>query len=480
MAAPSVNFIVRNNGQGQLPPSVSQAVCVFGTSSGGTENTIAGPYSLATTVVAENGYGPGVELTAYLADAGVTVYFCKIETTTNGSNTVVTHTGTGASVMTVSGTPFDIYDVIVTIVRDGTVGTNPEPGFTVSLDGGLTSSAEIRMPASGSYTGLAATTGLTLAFTAASTVVGDTYTFQSTSPTADSSSVQAGITALRDDKKVVGLGYVVGAMAASVASAVATVADTFIAKKKFIRIIGEARDIDTSTGETEAAWMTSIENDYATFASDLIGIATTPCIVASAINGVQFRRGGGGMWAGILRAARVKFGRSIGAVEDGALVGINTVFHDESLSPGLNADRFITLTSYPGEIGYYITLPNLMCNPGSDFTELQFGRVMDEVSRTNYAYFVKKLNTDVRVETTGTRKGKILKKDALALQSGANSAQAAAVVATGNASAVNVIVSLDDNILATKTLTVITEVLSLAYIEIVNIDEHFVNPANAA
>ncbi len=204
-----------------------------------------------------------------------------------------------------------------------------------------------------------------------------------------------------------------------------------------------------------------------------MGIAATPCIVASAINGVQFRRGGGGMWAGIKRAGLVRFGRSIAAVEDGALTGITTVFHDEALTPGLNADRFITLTSLAGDIGYYITLPNLMCNPGSDFTELQYGRVMDEVSRTNYAFFVKKLNTDVRVESRGVRAGKILKRDALTLQTKANSAQNDAVIATGNASAVDVQISLDDNIVTTKTLTVLTQVVPLGYLEQIIITETF-------
>lgn len=471
--APSVNFSIRNNGLGQLPPSPSQAICVIGTAAGSNANTVQGPYALATAVVTDNGYGIGPELTAYLAAAGVTVYFCQAATSTAGSNTAVTHTGTGASVMSVSGTPLDDYNIIVEVVRAGTAGTDPEPGFTISLDGGLSATAEIRMPASHSYTGLVPSTGLTFAFTAASLIVGDTYTLQSTGPTANSASVQAALTALRDDKKVVGLAYIVGAMAASTASAVATVADTFIAKKKFIRVIGEARDINVAGSETEAQWMTSIENDYATFATDLMGIAATPCIVASAINGVQFRRGGGGMWAGIKRAGLVRFGRSIGAVEDGALVGIDTVFHDESLNPGLNADRFITLTSYPGEIGYYITLPNLMCSPGSDFSELQFGRVMDEVSRTNYAFFVKKLNTDVRVESRGVRAGKILKRDALTLQAKANSAQNDAVIATGNASAVDVQVTLDDNIVTTKTLTVITQVVPLGYLEQINITETF-------
>ena len=474
---PSVNFIIRNNGLGQLPSSPSQAICVIGTASGGTENQVNGPYALATNVVTDNGYGIGPELTAFLAAAGVTVYFCQAESTSAGTNTVVTHTGTGASVMTVTGTPFDDYNVIVTVVRAGTAGTNPEPGFSISLDGGLTESAEIRMPASHVYSGLAATTGLTFNFTAASLVAADTYTFQSTGPTASSASVQAALTALRDDKKTVGLAYVVGASAASTASALATVADTFIAKKKFIRLVLETRDISVSTSETESAWMTSIENDYATFASDLVAVGATPAIAASAISGIQYRRGGGGMWAGIKRAGLVKFGRSIGAVEDGSLIGIDTVFHDEALTPGLTADRFIALTSYPGEIGYYIALPSIMCNPGSDFSELQFGRVMDEVSRTNYAFFVKKLNTDVRVDISGTRKGKIRKVDALALQSGANSAQDAAVTSTGNASGVSVLVSLDDNILSTKTLTVLTQVVPLGYLEVISITEQFTNPA---
>jgi len=98
---------------------------------------------------------------------------------------------------------------------------------------------------------------------------------------------------------------------------------------------------------------------------------------------------------------------------------------------------------------------------------------MDEVSRTNYAFFVKKLNTDVRVESRGVRAGKILKRDALTLQAKANSAQNDAVIATGNASAVDVQVTLDDNIVTTKTLTVITQVVPLGYLEQINIVETF-------
>src|SRR5579872_3530078 len=200
---PSVNFTILSGGLGNQPASPSETICVFGCSSGGAAATIQGPYvGNPAQVVTDNGYGPGPELAAYLTAAGVTVLFCKLPSTTAGTASAVVPTGTGASVMTVTGVPLDAYNVIVTTAVSGTVGTAPEPTFTVSLDGGLTVSAQIRMPTSGVYTGLASTTGMTLNFTTATMVAGDTYSFTTTPPLWNDAGVTAGLAALLASPKL--------------------------------------------------------------------------------------------------------------------------------------------------------------------------------------------------------------------------------------------------------------------------------------
>lgn len=489
MTAPSVNLQILSNGLGNVPPSPANTVAIFGCSSGGTAATVQDAYRRSDNLVTDYGYGPGPDLTAQCIQSGIPTIFVKVTTNTVGAATAVTHTGTGTSVMTVTGTPLDQYDVIVTAVSDGTAGSDPEPLFNISLDGGETTTRSIPMPANRVYSGLAATTGLTLNFTAATFVEDDTYEFTTTAPTWAAADVATAIDALRANSREFGLGYVVGACSKSSADTILASVVQFLTSKKPVGFIVEARDIATS-GETEAQWMASISADFATFTTDYIDVAAGYCLSTSALTKVEFRRSIGGL--GIVRAARRNIGRDIGAVADGALcpnyggtnetgplagVPVDTVYHDEALNPGLDANRFMTVTSFPGQTGYYITNPNIMCDPTSDFTLLQYRRVMDEAARVARNFFTRLLSTDVRLNR---RTGFILERDALGIESGCNGQLNAALVATGNASAVSCVVSRVDNISVTKTLTVTISIVPLGYIKSVNCTLTFFSPVFAS
>lgn len=481
-AIPSVSFTILSNGLGNVAPTPSGTIAVLGCSSGGTAETPSGPYVKPGDVITDFGYGSAPELAANLTASGIPVVFVKVDTDTAGAASAVTFSGTGTSVMTTSGDPFDQYDVIVTVVRAGTVGSDPEPGFTISLDGGLTTTREIRMPASGSYTGLVATTGITLNFTAATMVVGDTYTFTSTAPTWAAADAADALESLRTSEKSAGLGYVVGACSKAQADTLVAVTDLFVSRKKFMRFVFEARDI--GSGETEAAWMTAISSDYATFVNDRVTISAGAALVQSVVSRVKFRRNIG--FLAMVRAGRVRVSRDLGAVADGPLAPfaspgttgtpVDTVYHDEGLNPGLNANRFMTVMKHEGITGYFITNPQVMTGPTSDFDLLQYGRVMDEACRITNVFFTNVLSTDVRLNR---RTGFILEKDALALESGNDSALNAGLVDTGDLSpgGATTILSRSDNISATKTLTVTVELLPLAYIKTVPVTMTFTNPA---
>lgn len=470
MTAPTVNFTIVRNALGNSPPSPARTVCVVGPSSSGTVGTVSGPYAQPSQLTSDNGYGPGVELAAALIVAGFQPLFIRSTTSTPGACSSVSHTGSGASVMTVSGAAYDKYNVVVTITRGGTVGSDPEPGFTVSLDGGLTLiGGEIRMPSAGTYT--IPNTNVLLSFTAALAVVGDTYTFTSTPPLSDGTALAAGATALSTSPKLAGLIYFVSPLQSSGVTSVATALAAFLPAKKPLRAVVESIDISS----TESSWMTAIENDFATYTSDLISVAATPILYPSALSGTNFRRSIGFPY--IVRLAAIAISKSAGEVADGALENVTTVYHDEALVPGLDADRFVTATSIPGLIGYYITRPNLMHASGSDFTEMQYGRVMDEAVRTTYNFFVQRLNSRVRLEKSGPRKGFILEKDARALETGCTAKLDQALTNNGDITSAETIVSRADNISATKTLTVTVKILPVGYIETVNVTMTFTNPA---
>ena len=488
MVAPSITFTIQNAALGNVPPSPSGTFAIFGTSSGGTAATIADPYRRVDNLVTDYGYGPGPELAAQLIRSGIPTIFVKVATATAGAASAVTHTGSGTSVMTITGTPYDQYDIIVTAASAGVVGTDPEPTFTVSFDGGETTSRPIAMPASGVYTGYAGTTGLTFNFTAATFVEDDTYTATTTAPLWAAADVATAIDALLADRREVGLGYVTGACTKSQADTILASVTQFLTRQKFLGFLVEARDV--ADGETTAQWKASISADYATFTTDYMGVAAGACLAASAISGINFRRSIGQL--AIVRAGRRTIARDIGAVEDGALcpnysgtnqtgplagVPVDTVYYDEAGDPGLDANRFITVTSFTGETGYYITNANLMCGPTSDFTLLQYRRVMDEGCRATRNYFTRKLSTDVRLNR---RTGFILERDALALESGNDTKLAVAIVNNGQATSAETVVARDDNISVTKTLTVTVLIVPLAYIKAISVNMSFFNPTFAS
>lgn len=489
MPTPALEFTILSSGLGNVAPSPAGTVAIFGCSSGGTAATVQDSYRRSDNLVTDYGYGPGPDLAAQCIQSGIPTIFVKVATSTPGAATAVTHTGTGTSVMTVTGTPYDQYDVIVTPTLSGTAGSDPEPQFTISLDGGETTSRPIPMPSNRVYSGLAATTGMTLNFTAATIVEDDTYEFTTTPPTWAAADVATAIDALRTNVREAGLGYVVGACSKSSADTILASVVQFLSLDKFIRFLVEARDIATS-GETEAQWMASISADFATFTTDYMGVAAGACLSTSALTKVEFRRNVGGL--ALVRAARRNIGRDVGAVADGALcpnyggtndtgplagVPVDTVYHDEKLNPGLDDNRFLTVTSFTGITGYYITNPNLMCSPTSDFTLLQYGRVIDEAARVARVFFTQLLSSDVRLNR---RTGFILERDALAIESGCNGQLNAALVATGQASAAQCVVSRSDNISVTKTLTVSIGVIPLGYIKVASITLFFQNPVFAS
>jgi len=272
MATQGVNFTVADNQLGLTSGGSGPTVAVIGVSSAGTANQPfqspqPGPFTT------NFGYGPGPELAAYTANAnGNNVVYVKVATSGAGTNTSVVHTGTGGSVVTVTGTPLDSYYPLVTVLIGGTIGTSGIQ-ITVSLDAGRTVYATVNLLTATTYA--VANTGLTLNFAAGTMVAGDTYAWVSQEPTWTDAGITSAIQSLRTLQGVTVTDILIaGVTASSNATNMDANATTLFNNKRFNRIIAAARDAvwgGTST-ESEASWMTSIENDYANFQSTRVGI----------------------------------------------------------------------------------------------------------------------------------------------------------------------------------------------------------------
>lgn len=455
-AIPKVTFSFPNRNLGQTPPSPGNIIAVIGPGTGplaiNTPRTIGGS---AQNIVTQAGYGPAPDLAANLVQGGATVVLvlCDYDAATPSA---VVPTGGGASVMTVTGSPFDRYiKVIATVTRAGTVGATVPPRIKISLDGGLTETGSINIPANGVFTALAASTGMTLNFTVAAVVLGGTYVFSVPYPVVAAADMAAASTALRQSTEAYSMLYFAGPLSRAGVSTLADNVGTFQAKKRFVRFFAES--VDVTSPDTEADWMADLSADFEGFASDLAVVAAGYAPVRSVVLGSVMWRSIG--WLAAVRASLVAISRDLGAREDAELlpykgasavtapppaVGLPSGYfiHDESLNPGLNTDQFMTIMSEVGLVGYYITNPNIMSGPSSDYTLLQFGRISDEIARLTNIRFTQYISGDVLLNAQGL----VLDKEASKWEQGNNTALQG-LVTRQNVSALGTIVGRDANII---------------------------------
>jgi hypothetical protein len=365
--------------------------------------------------------------------------------------------------MTVTGDPFDRYmKVLVTCLRAGTPGDATPPRVKVSLDNGLTESGAINMPSDGVFDMFAATTGMTFNFTVAALAAGAVYSFDVPYPTVAAADVVAAANALRTSTEAHSMVYVAAPFDRADTETVWAEIATFEAKKKFVAVFTETVDAE---GDTEAQWMTALSQDFEGAAVDfgVVAAGYAPCR-SVAIGAVMWRSIG---WLGAVRAAQVAISRDLGAREDGPLCpfasqstggvpmtkpvasSVNPLplptgffIHDEALVPGLNTDQFMTIMSEVGLPGYYMTNPNIMSGPISDYSLLQFRRTSCEVARLTNIRFTQYLSGDILLNAEGF----ILDKEAEKWQNGNNTA-CGALVTNQNVSSLGTIVSKTANVI---------------------------------
>ena len=492
MPIPNVNPTIADNGLGAAVAGAGGTMVVIGCSDDGTD------YEIITSTEPSDfsdasGFGPGVELAGFVTNqTGNPAIWIKAPTASNGTNTAITTTrvGSSTSVVTVSGNPSDSYQALATVTTGGTRGT---AGIiiTLSLDGGRTTYITINLGTASTYA--IPNTGLTLNFAAGTLEAGDTFEWWSTEPRWNTAGVVSaieqlyGVSLAFQDILIVGGGSVstVGGPGASAADAtsIQTAMVALFNRKRFSRALMNARDASYGgqSTETEAAWMTALAADYVSNDTDRVGVTAGHYNVISPYSQTQFRRPL--LFQAGARDSDVEIQVDLARVADGALAStVNSppatadgyIYHDEDQNPLLDAARFLTARRFPLRPGWFITNPNLFAAPGSDFTLLQYGHVMDAATSIGYQFFVGKLSDSVRVDSAS---GKILEVDAQALEGGCNAQLKAGLIDTGEVSDAFCVVNRTTNILSTRTLKVTISVIPLGYMKQIDMTLTFLNPA---
>jgi hypothetical protein len=326
-------------------------------------------------------------------------------------------------------------------------------------------------------------TGLTLNFTSATLVAGDTFAWNSVAPAPSNATVQAAICSL------IGKGYdiedILVPTPSNAASAATYQTDCgyLFNAKIFQRLLTTARDVlyGGACTETPTTWQNAIIADFSANATDRVGVTAGYYNCPSPLDGVSYRRPL--LFQAGVTDANVAISVDLAETALGPLTPLSNPilqgapdgydYHDEAVNPGLDGARFIAATTIPGLPGMYIVNPNLMAAPGSDFNWLQHGHVIDKLCKILYKFFVLELSSSVRVSKTT---GYILPQDANSLEARCNAEIAAGLVNPGDVSAASISITRNNNILATSQLIVTALVVPLAYLKQISITVAFNNP----
>ena len=477
MSLPDVAITIADPALGLAPPDTSRQQAKVGVCSAGTNNAVY-TFGDAVALVAALGRGPLVDAALdTLITTGQPVVCVPVESDVAGAVGSVTHSGTGTGTAAITGTPNDSFDLIVKFVTGGT-NLAALPTFKYSLDGGRTYSGVIT--AAASY--VIPNTGMTLGLTngsGTSWVAGDTYAFTATAPGATATKYMAAVDALLADSAEWFMCHLVGVQADT--STAATFFSTLDSKASsmesayryafFLMELPEDTDANIKTSFTSLA-----------ASSKRVAVAAGTCALASKLTqGSLLKRPVG--WPIATRLSGIRAGVDTGRFASGSLPGVTlpSGFRDERTTPGLDAINLITLRSYVGVAGVFVTKGNMKSGTTSDYQVITNRRVVDIGCKAVRNSALSLINESVRVNPTGTpNAGHILEADARAIDAQVGQALADSVVATGDASASQVVTSRTDDILSTGTLNIQARITPLGYGRNIAVNIGLKNPAIAA
>jgi len=322
----------------------------------------------------------------------------------SGANSATDGDATGASVLTLSGTPVDAFDVYVSVTRSAATAGDGTGAIRYSLDGGVTYAAEQPVPTSRAV--VLGDSGITVTFSAASLVDGDEYRFKTSAPVFTASAMETALTALEavgvtDHEGVV----IAGAIDATYFDEITASQARLLAASKPRWYLAHARGQASALQEESAAtWSAALLGASPGFSgqnSNLVAVAAGEATVKDSLHGdAQIRRSV--VFPIAARLGAIDVSEHPGRVRSGPLV-LETLLHDlaSTALDDLDAQGFLGAQSIQGVAGYYATATTRAA-AGSDFTSIMRVRVMCFACRAALARMVEECNESIPVNPDGT------------------------------------------------------------------------------
>lgn len=450
MSVPNVQTPELDGGLNIRPPIDGLPLAVVGQCAAGPFDTPASytrPKDIIDTFVG----GRAAESAAYAAERfGVTVVLVRAKETTAHAYSAVDQTAfSGTSVVTVDGTPVpnDDYEVVVRFPTDGTIGVD---GIKLewSVDSGRTFSPPTPLGTAADFT-LPGTGGVKIEFAAGTVVAGDLLSFEATAKAGDDDDLDDALEALRQTSLLWQFAHVADVLDASAADVVSAKLAAMHNDGKHRWAMGSFRL--PNDGESEADYLTAFNAAFSAFADSSLAIAAGASKVPSSIARRTYTRPAAFGPAAL--AAALSEEVDLAVIPEGRLLGVTirdasgnpeAGFHDESVNPGLDDVRALTLRTWEDETGVYVNNPRLMSPIGSDFDFIQKRRVMNLGRTIVGKYFRRRLSRKLRVSK---KTGFILESERLSMQAEVDQELAKGLLKKPKASSARVVLNKTDAIL---------------------------------
>ncbi len=462
---PSQSINVRSSGV-NLSTLGTVYPLVVGYTSGGTPDSLS-LYTNSNDLKDEQGHGAAVELSLSSINRAGGVLLLNTTATTAGTVSSVTPTRVGTSVGTVAVAGTAYYPHIAIIEITETTVALGSGKFRYTLDNGYTYSGDITIPSGGTY--LIPGTNVTLTFALQSGTPdfedGDIFSFTCVPAEYTTTNIGDAWEALMEQignnrfRRAFFAGESASASAgASMAAAVATAMATADSNAYFARAM---KSVGTDTAaNARSAYV-------AAFADDRVASTFGVCEYSVRDSFVGWGRGRVPiLWPVAERAMANSLSENLGRKASGPLRGVlkiraedGTWGHDELTNQAfVEADRLITLRSFRGEAGYYVTNGYLRSADASDFKYWDWGTTIDAICEIVQREQDKKLLSSVRVLQDGS--GRIDPRDAKAIEDTVRQALYSAIQSAaniepgirGHVSALQYQVDLTVDMLTTKEL----------------------------
>lgn len=396
---PRVRIVRQDGNTGVVRPGNVGVLAIIAASLTGTANS-ASMHNDADAAKTEFSWGPLTEFAAYvMPETQNPVLLVKPTATTAGGYSSVTKTGGGTAspAATASTHPYDDFDVVITFVAGGALGTGGIT-YTYSLDGGKTTSAVLALGTALIITIANTGISITLGTSTQTILAAEKVTFTTTRPLATNADLPDALEALRTTSSPFEAVLIDCEADDDTVALIATWLLTLNAVGKFPTVFLTCEPM--SSGEDESDYADALDTIFSAAACTDVVVCADEGDMVSVFRGISQHRPSGLSVAA--RAMSVDIGVEPAEIDLGPLTGVkitdargNSKHHNEAKFPGLDDLRLTALTTVEGEEGVYITNTNLLSPSGSDYVFLPHARCMNRAATIAWQVLTRQLSRGV-------------------------------------------------------------------------------------